>query len=78
MDMVFSKIVPGIESRAGCRYVMLHPRDDPEIHRFYKTYGFEYEPITDRNSDRELFLYDLKNKHSPDMTTTTKSNNIRT
>ena len=65
LDMVFSKIVPGIESRAGCRYVMLHPRDDPEVHAFYKKCRFEYEPRSDRNSDRELFLFDLKNRYVP-------------
>ena len=65
LDMVFSKIVPGIESRAGCRYVMLYPRDDPEVHAFYKKCRFEYEPRSDRNSDRELFLFDLKNRYVP-------------
>ena len=63
LDMVFSKIVPGIESRAGCRYVMLHPRDDPEVHAFYKKCRFEYEPRSDHNPDHDLFLHDVKKLH---------------
>ena len=63
LDMVFSGVVPDIESKAGCRYVMLHPRDDPEVHMFYKKCRFEYEPRSDRNPDHDLFLFDLKNKH---------------
>ena len=65
LNMVFSGIVPGIESKAGCRYVMLHPRDDPEVHMFYKKCGFEYEPKSEHNPDHDLFLFDLKNKHVP-------------
>ena len=67
--MVLSGIVPGIEFRAGCRYVMLHPRDDPEVHAFCKRCRFEYGPRSERNSDRELFLFDLKNRHLPDIAT---------
>ena len=63
LDMVFSGIVPSIESKAGCRYVMLHPRNDSRVHRFYKTYGFEYEPSSDHNPDHDLFLYDVKKLH---------------
>ena len=65
LKMVFSKIVPGIESKAGCRYVMLHPRDDPEVHMFYKKCKFEYEPRSDHNPDNDLFLFDLKTDTFP-------------
>ena len=60
LDLVFVHLVPELTNRAGCRYVMLNPRDDQEVRDFYTNYGFEYYPnfVDDKESD--ACLYDLK------------------
>ncbi len=52
---------------AGCRYVILNPRDDQGVRDFYINYGFEYvEKLKDgresdnkSNNKRDAFLFDL-------------------
>ena len=63
LDLVIDKLVPKLKKIAGCRYVMLNPRDDQGVRDFYEHYGFDYikklkdggEP--DKESD--AFLFDL-------------------
>ncbi len=63
---VFGYLVPELHTRAGCRYVVLNPRDDAGVRSFYKSYGFDYydkflrDGTLDKTSD--AFLYDLKKK----------------
>jgi len=61
---IFGYIVPEITKRAGCRYVMLNPRDDQGVRDFYIAYGFDYYDkfLADGKSDKtsDAFLYDLK------------------
>lgn len=38
LNEVFVSVVPKLTKLAGCRYVMLNPRDDLGVHVFYKKY----------------------------------------
>ncbi|MCA9819964.1 MAG: GNAT family N-acetyltransferase [Nitrosarchaeum sp.] len=60
LDFVFLYLIPNLKNRAGCRYVMLNPRDDEGVRQFYINYGFDYYDNfkSDKNSD--ACLYDLK------------------
>ena len=64
LDFIFD-IVPTLVSLAGCRYVILNPRDDQGVRDFYTNYGFQY--YANLNDDKkldaflmDLTLYDLK------------------
>lgn len=59
LDLVFD-LVPQLESFAGCRYVMLNPRDDQGVRNFYSNYGFEYYPNFKDDKNADAFLMDLK------------------
>lgn len=58
-DLVFD-IVPKLEPWAGCRYVMLNPRDDQGVRDFYAEYGFEYKPNFRDECVHNACLMDLK------------------
>jgi predicted N-acetyltransferase YhbS len=66
LRMVLGKLVPSLHTRAGCRYVMLNPRDDQGVRDFYTAFGFDYidKFKSDGNSDKEsdACLYDLLKK----------------
>lgn len=64
---IFGSVVPELHSRAGCRYVMLNPRDAQYVRDFYTDFGFDYYDkfLADGKSDKEsdACLYDLKSPH---------------
>ena len=59
LDLVFA-IVPELEKWAGCRYVMLNPRDDQGVRDFYVKYGFKYEPNFEGDMENDACLMNLK------------------
>ena len=59
LDLVFA-IVPELEQWAGCRYVMLNPRDDQGVRDFYVKYGFKYEPSFEGDMENDACLVNLK------------------
>lgn len=59
LNLVFH-IVPKLECWAGCRYVMLNPRDDKGVRGFYSNYGLTYYPDINDDKERDAFLMDLK------------------
>ena len=59
LNLVFH-IAPKLERWAGCRYVMLNPRDDGGVRDFYNNYGFTYYPNINDDRERDAFLMDLK------------------
>ena len=59
LDFIF-EIVPNLESLAGCRYVLLNPRDDEGVRNFYTNYGFIYYSNFKGDTESDAFLMDLK------------------
>lgn len=60
LKLVFH-IASKLHPLAGCRYVMLNPRDDEGVRQFYDKYGFEYYSNFNDDKDSDAFLMDLKN-----------------
>jgi ribosomal protein S18 acetylase RimI-like enzyme len=44
----------------GCRYLMLNPRDDDGVRKFYIKYGFTYIPNIEDDKERDAFILDIK------------------
>ena len=63
LDLVF-ELVPKLQKRAGCRYVMLSPRDDSGVMAFYENYGFEHPPNFKDDKYSDAYLMDLKSYYS--------------
>ncbi len=67
LKLIIDRLIPKLKKMAGCRYIMLNPRDDQGVRDFYINYGFEYyEKFEDgRESDnksdnkQDAFLLDL-------------------
>ncbi len=59
LDMIFSRLVPKLKKFAGCRYVMLNPRDDAGVRKFYDDYGFDYAENAMNDKESDAFLYDV-------------------
>ena len=60
LNVIFN-LMPRLERYAGCRYVIVHPRNDAGVRKFYKEYGFTYYPDFKDDKCRDAFLMDLKN-----------------
>ncbi len=56
LKLIIDKLIPKLKKMAGCRYVILNPRDDQGVRDFYVNCKFEYfEKLKDgRESDNEL------------------------
>ncbi len=65
LDLVFAT-VPELEKWAGCRYVMLNPRDDQGVRDFYIKYGFKYEPNFEGDMENDACLVNLKSRRCVD------------
>ena len=61
LDLVFL-VVPKLEPWAGCRYVILNPRDDQGVRDFYVKYGFTYEPNFKGDMENDACLLNLKSR----------------
>ena len=59
LDLIF-ELVPQLEKFAGCRYVMLNPRNDQNVRDFYTAYGFDYYNNFKSDKESDAFLMDLK------------------
>ena len=44
----------------GCRYLMLNPRDDDGVRKFYESYGFTYISNEKDDKERDAFILDIK------------------
>lgn len=62
-DLVF-ELVPKLQKRAGCMYVMLRPRDDGGVMAFYESHGFEHPPNFKDDKYSDAYLMDLKAYHT--------------
>ena len=70
LDTIFD-LALNLQSMAGCRYIILEPRDDQGVRDFYSNYGFEYYPNfkieeykeenlkEERDNKVKAFLFDL-------------------
>ena len=63
LDLVF-ELVPKLQKRAGCRYVMLSPRDDSGVMAFYENHKFEHPPNFKDDKYSDAYLMDLKSYYS--------------
>ncbi len=63
LKLIIDKLIPKLKKMAGCRYVILNPRDDQGVRDFYINCKFEYvkKLKDDRKPDNELdfCLFDL-------------------
>lgn len=62
LDLVFVDIIPNLETFVGCRYVMLNPRNDEGVRKFYNDYGFVYYDNFKSDKDSDACLFDVKLK----------------
>ena len=55
LKLIIDKLIPKLKKMAGCRYVILNPRDDQGVGDFYINCKFEYfEKLDDgRESDNK-------------------------
>ena len=63
LDLVF-ELVPKLQKWAGCRYVLLSPRNDSSVMAFYDNYGFEHPPNFKDDKYSDVYLMDLKSYYS--------------
>ena len=59
LNFIF-EMVPNFESLAGCRYILLNPRDDEGVGNFYTNYGFRCYSNFKGDTESDAFLMDLK------------------